>query len=75
MLSGKYHVINYLEFLLTVEATWLQPFKAKNTMKMTLLNLMVTNMIQIALGKELFADLKDEIDNIEEGANSDVDNS
>ena len=59
--SGKYHVINNLEFLLTMEATWLQPFKENNTM--TLLNLMVTNIITDSItleeSEELFPDLKD----------------
>ena len=58
-----------------MEATWLQPFKENNTM-MTLLNLMVTNIIDcitLEESEELFPDLKDEMDKIE-GASSEVDN-
>ena len=67
LLSWKYHVINCLEFSLTIEATWFQLSK-QTTMKMMLLN-----QIQIALqeSKELYPDQGDELD---KGASSEVDN-
>ena len=68
LLSGKYHVINYVEFLQN-GSNVVAAFKGHNTMKMTLLHLMVMNLNTDSMtpeeSEELFTDLEENESEVE----------
>ena len=68
LLSGKYHVIIYVEFLQN-GSNVVVAFKGHNTMKMTLLHLMLMNLNTDSMtpeeSEELFPDLEENESEVE----------